>query len=665
MAHSPANADPAPRGPLGLLSSRDLTASGEWLGRAAAESALPFLLVVYLALKGGGYDPIVYGQVGIAVWWLVLLGAAVGVLPRARIPAAAWVGFGLIGAFAVWTALGIGWSQSAERSTAELGRVATYLGIFALSLAAQRPGSLRRTANAVGAAIAVVGALALLSRFHPSWFPANEAARYLPATRARLNYPLNYWNGLAALAAIGIPLLLVAARKARTLVGQGLAAAAVPALALTAFYTLSRGGALEVAAALVVLLALYPRRLELLPTLALTALGGAILIVGATQRDALESGLLGSSAGSQGGEMLAMTLVVCAGVGLVQIALGLSARHGLGPRIAVPRRTAIAAGAATLVVAVAIALAAGLPGYLSDRWHDFKQPISPASTDSAQSFESTGGGGRYQYWQSALDAEATAPLTGIGPGTFQYWWAENGTIPGFIRDAHSLYFQTLAETGIAGLALLGGLIAFLLLGGARAARTASRDRSLIAGAVAACAAFSVAAAIDWVWELPVLPVAFLLLGAAVLAGRERGNRDADAASAAGLRPLGRAAIAAVSLASLVAIALPLGAASALHTSQADARANQLSSALQKARSAHDLQPYAATPSLQQALIYELQGDLPDALSAARAATAAESTNWRTWLVLSRLEAESGQASASLNAYKRARALNPRSPLFAQ
>src|SRR3982751_250534 len=100
---------------------------------------LPFGLVLYLGLKGGGYDEIVYGQVGIVVWWIVVLGAAVAVLPVSRIGIAGWVGFGLLGAFAAWTALGIGWSSDAERSVAELGRVATYLGIFAVALATQGP----------------------------------------------------------------------------------------------------------------------------------------------------------------------------------------------------------------------------------------------------------------------------------------------------------------------------------------------------------------------------------------------------------------------------------------------------------------------------------------------------------------------------------------------
>ena len=287
---------------------------------------LPFVLVVYLALKGGGYDQIIYGQVGIAVWWLVLVGAAVGLFPVSRIPRAGWFGLALLGAFALWTALGIGWS------------IATYAGIFALALVAQGADRLRRTMNAVGAGIAVVAILALLSRLHPAWFPTNETAQFLPLTRSRLNYPLNYWNGLAALIAVGIPLVLVAAHRARTVPMQGLAAAALPAMSLAALYAFSRGGAIEIAVALIVLFALHPRRLSLLPTTVVAAGGTAILVAAATQRDALEAGLTNAGAHSQGNEMLAMTLVVCAGVGLIQVAIALASRHKLTPRISVSRR---------------------------------------------------------------------------------------------------------------------------------------------------------------------------------------------------------------------------------------------------------------------------------------------------------------------------------------
>src|SRR5947207_626431 len=99
-------------------------------GPALTGSVLPFVLVLYLALKGGGYDIVPRSQVAIAVWWILLLGCAIGLLPVARVTRAGWVGICLLGGFVVWTALGISWSSSSERSVAELGLVAAYFGFF-------------------------------------------------------------------------------------------------------------------------------------------------------------------------------------------------------------------------------------------------------------------------------------------------------------------------------------------------------------------------------------------------------------------------------------------------------------------------------------------------------------------------------------------------------
>ena len=60
--------------------------------------------------------------------------------------------------------------------------------------------------------------------------------------RERLSYPLNYWNALAALIAVGLPLMLQVATGARSIAVRALAAAAMPAMVLAAFFTLSRGG---------------------------------------------------------------------------------------------------------------------------------------------------------------------------------------------------------------------------------------------------------------------------------------------------------------------------------------------------------------------------------------------------------------------------------------
>ncbi len=631
---------------------------GLWLGQAA----LPFMLVAYLGFRGGGFDEIVRSEVGIAAWWILLLGAAVGVLPSARLGRGAWIALGLLAAFAAWTGLAIGWSESAERSLAELGRVAALLGVFALALSVQGPAGLRRAIGAVGAAIVLVSGIALLSRLHPAWFPDLELPELIPGAQSRLHYPIDYWNGLAAFAAIGVPLLLTIATAARGVALRALATALVPALALTIFFTLSRGGAGAAAIGVAVLLALHPRRVALLGQVLVAGVGSAILIGAASQRDALVDGLLTQQAADQGNEMLAMAVVVCAGVGLVAAALEIAGRHGIGPTIRIRAsrsRLAIGGGALAIVVLIA-ALAAGVPGELSDRWEEFKEPTF--TSEGANRFDAASGSGRYQYWESALDAGASEPLLGIGPGTFEFWEARNGSLPGFVRDAHSLYLESFGELGIVGLLLILGVVGAPFVVGIRRLR-ASRadDRVLLAGALGACAVFAAAAAIDWAWELTVLPVAFLLLAAAIVA---RPSPDTAPGAEDGTAPrLARFVLPALAVAGGIAILIPLAGSEALRNSQASVAAQNLPGALGDARTASDIEPLAATPNLQQALVLELQGDLDGAVAAARQATEDEPTNWRNWLVLSRLEAKNGNAEESVAAYREARDLNPRAPLF--
>src|SRR5215208_2071593 len=385
---------PAARGEIGGLGRLPLIAElagyRERLGPILASTVLPFALVVYLALDGGGYDVVVRSEVGIALWWIVLLGALVGVLPVRPLGRAEQVGLALLLALGLWTALGIFWSESSERSVEEVARVLTFL--------------------------------AMLARLEPSWFPESELGSFLPSVETRLAYPLNYWNGLAALMALGIPLVLVVAVESRRLITQALATAAIPVMALTAYYTLSRGGAIEIAVALTVLLALHPRRLELLPTLAVGSAGATLAIAAATQRGALEDNLENPSAASQGDEMLAVILIACAGVALLRGALGLATRHGLWPRPTVSRPVAALLAGGLATAALGVGLASSAPDRLSNAWRDFKDPNS-ASGSGAERFSSASGSGRYQLWESALDAFSSEPLTGIGPGTYEYWWA--------------------------------------------------------------------------------------------------------------------------------------------------------------------------------------------------------------------------------------------------
>jgi cytochrome c-type biogenesis protein CcmH/NrfG len=63
------------------------------------------------------------------------------------------------------------------------------------------------------------------------------------------------------------------------------------------------------------------------------------------------------------------------------------------------------------------------------------------------------------------------------------------------------------------------------------------------------------------------------------------------------------------------------------------------------------------------VLLEAQGSLGAAAAAIRSATQVEPSDWRAWLIKSRIEAERGNATASLDAYRRAKGLNPRSNLF--
>jgi cytochrome c-type biogenesis protein CcmH/NrfG len=346
----------------------------------------------------------------------------------------------------------------------------------------------------------------------------------------------------------------------------------------------------------------------------------------------------------------------------MQVAIALTGRYLVHRRFVVPRPAAVTAFAATVLVAVVVALAAGLPGYLSDRWHDFRSPTPPAAT-GVQRLDSFSGSGRYQNWNAAIDANATNPLIGIGPGTYEYWWAQHRTIPLSVVNAHSLYLESFGELGIIGLLLIVGVVGLPLAAGTVKSVQArgNPDRAaLFAGSVAALAAFAAAAAIDWVWQLPAIVAAFLLLSVAVLTG---GVRTAAPRSEAALAP--RLILVAAALAGLIAVGLPLGGTQAVRASQAEVRSKDLGAALEDARTAHSIQPYSASASLQEALVLELQGRLPQAVAAAKQATQESATNWQNWIVLSRLEAENGDASASLDAYRKAKALNPLSPVFNQ
>ncbi len=622
---------------------------------------LGFVLVAYLGLNGGGFDALVGNQVGIAVWWVLLFAVAVGALPRRRPGTLALCALGLLAAFALWTALSLRWTESTEKTATDLASVATLLGVFGLAILSRGRDTAGQMVTALGAAIAIVAFVGLASRFHPSWFPdAAQTGQFLDTGKERLSYPLGYWNGLAALIGIGLPLVFQIAGNAREVWVRALAGGALPAMLLALFFTLSRGGISASLIALAIFLALTRDRLAQLPTFLIAGAGGGFLVVLLLDRDELREGLTTSVATSQGNEMLWVTIVVCVVAGLAQLGIA----RLLGPREhakpLIPRRQSlVAVGVATVTILVALA-AVDAPGRLSNAWDEFRAP-SGESEHGTSRLTSVGGENRYQLWSAASREFESEPLTGTGSGTFQLWWTRDGDVGEPIVDTHSLYMQTLGELGIVGLLVLVAFIATSLLGGAaRVLRSAGSRRPQLAAALGGSTVLWSTSIFDWGWKIPVIPIATLLLIAILLTAGDDGDEEP-----APLHPALRGAVAVVALVAVVAIAIPFASTSLVRQSQADARDGDVSAALDDARSAQNVQPGAATPRIQQALLFESQGEYVLAAEAARAATEREPTNWKTWLLLSRIEAQRGQPDAALRDYRTARSLAPLVTIFAE
>jgi O-antigen ligase len=579
-----------------------------------------------------------------------------------------WVSFALLAGFTAWTLVAVAWSTSAERTVTEVGRLSTYLGMFVLALLVVRRTTVRQLVNGMGLAFGLIGLLAVLSRLYPGAFPQDQGVAYFHSSALRLDYPLNYSNGTGNFLAIGLTLLLVLATRARTIVAQALAAAAIPVSVLAIVLTASRGAVLTAIVGIAVFYLLAPDRLPKFLTGLVTAGGSAILVVALLHRHAVRDGFSTSLAVSQRHQLMALVLLVCIGVGLAQVGIGLAATFAGRPRaLRLSRRNAGIGAVATAVVLIAIAVAAGVPGKLQHQWHLFKQvdTTGVASGNIYSRLGTVSGSHRYQYWQTGVHAFKSKPLTGIGPGTFEFYWAQHGPIYEFIRNAHSLYVETLAETGIPGFVLLVGLLLVVLIGGiVRSLRAPPLARAGLAAATASFAAFCVGAGYDWLWQLAVIPIAALLLGGAILAYNPD-KLPADPPIAGWRKWSPRLATVPVALAALVAIAIPYGANAAINSSRSAFAAGHPKAALSDAQTAQTLEPYAATPRLQRALILEALGDLRQARMAIGQAAAREPANWQIWLIASRIQAESGHAARAVRDFRRAHGLNPRSPLTSE
>jgi len=110
---------------------------------------------------------------------------------------------------------------------------------------------------------------------------------YDPSAPYRLAIPVGYWNGLGILSVMGVLLALALALRSRTAAARAVAAATLPVLLATLYFTYSRGSLLSLALALALVVALDPRRLQLVTVAAVVAAPGALGVWLASRSHAL------------------------------------------------------------------------------------------------------------------------------------------------------------------------------------------------------------------------------------------------------------------------------------------------------------------------------------------------------------------------------------------
>jgi hypothetical protein len=611
------------------------------------------LVVFAVAYRNGSYGELQRAETA-AVFSLAACALVSGGARLAR-PWPFLVLGGLLAGLTVWTAVSLFWVASADDAVPQVVLLSLYLGVFTTVALTVRRRALATWCDGLAIGIAAIGSVALVSRFFPGLFEASRPqVELLADTANRLSFPVGYWNGLAILLACGTPLVLRSAVGARAELGrQVLSVGYLPVAGTVIYLASSRGGAATACVAVLAYVLLSGTRWAAAGAAALFGLAGSLAGVAIATSESSPAG------GARPWAFVGM-LLVCLLTGAAFAALNTRVLRGWEPA----RAAAVTVGAALLVGGVAALVAVDAQA----RFEAFKAP--PGSTDATAGslrghFLSSNSSGRWQLWSSAVDQFRDSSLHGRGAGSFERWWAEHGTLPVFVRNAHSLYLETMGELGVIGLLLLAGFVlGGLVLGVSIVLRTASGARYQPAAPVAVFAGFAVAAGVEWIWQLPAIGMVAvacvgLLAGAAsedpggsALLARTTTRRLAAYATAAILIPL-------VLLATLDAAAqLRLG------RSEGAAVRKDGATAVAEANAARALEPWSAEPLLRLALAEERFGSLAVARSAIEEALDRNAGDWRLWLIAARLQAKTGAVEAAARSLARARSLNPRSPLFA-
>jgi hypothetical protein len=280
----------------------------------------------------------------------------------------------------------------------------------------------------------------------------------------------------------------------------------------TVYFTFSRASWIALGVGLGSAILLDPRRLQLVTVALVLACAPAVGVAVAFRSEALTRlGATVEDASHEGHRLAGVLFALAIFNGLVALALA----YAEG-RLVIPSRvrrayTVVLAVAALLAISAAF-VRFGSPPTLARRVHDsILKPAPTTSEDLNNRLFNLSSRGRVTGWKVARRDATEHPVLGSGAGTFELYWLEHRPSRMKIRDAHSLYLETLAELGPVGLAILCLALALPVAGAIRA-----RRHALVPAALGAYVAYLVHAGVDWDWEMTAVTITALLSGTAAL-----------------------------------------------------------------------------------------------------------------------------------------------------
>ncbi|HET7571161.1 MAG TPA: O-antigen ligase family protein [Gaiellaceae bacterium] len=584
-----------------------MDAAGEPLGRPSVAGAAAFaaaFCALFFANAGDLSRLVWIGALALGAAVLPLAAALVGRAPAVRPGRAGGAFLGCLAGLAVWTAASTAWSLSPDRSWQAANRTLVYLA-FALAGVVLASRLRRPAASAARAAAVLLGLLygwALLAKCVPALYP--DYGRL-----SRLRAPLGYWNELALLGAVGVPLALWLAAPRRRRRERAAGVVLLFAAGLVTLLTYSRVGVVLAVLAAVAWLLLSRERVEGLVALALgggaaVALFGVALALPGITGDGEPRG----TRASDGGIFAAAVLAAAA---LVWVATARLATHTVSEQAR--RRVERAAAVAGIVLAVAaIAAAAAFSGRI---WHSFANPVTSQIRSGSGRTLSLNSSNRWTWWQEEWSAFADHPLAGTGAGTFKLTdlrLRQSALVTS--DEAHNVPLQLLGELGIVGFLLYLGAAAAAAAGIVAARRRAAGpERAAVTALGVAVAAFAVHTVVDMDWSY-LATCGPLLLATGLAIGREPAREREPVR-----RPLVAAAAALASLGVVYSLAAPWLAQRAL---AAGTEAG--------AKRAHSYNPLSTDALTTWAAYVDAGGDTFRALELYRDAVSLEPQSSETW-----------------------------------